>query len=227
MYPRMDSFNFKAIPFIILISLLPITKSCQVHLCSSEYSSLVSGHRELQKLQMRDIKPRISERLEYCNLLHAYNHCLKSLTRACRGKLDYHAVLALVRKWIDENQCPKDDYPGLNQRSRQAIRSGSFTSNLSPSNSHRNHDMPGSHRGDENSREEDGDANSDDETSHSINNHESTETNRRGKSSSHHPQCILYAPSLSSSGHHQNYYSPIPVSFLSIILIIISNILSR
>lgn len=223
----MNIIIFQAASLIIFISLLPITQSCQVQLCSSEYSSLVAGHRELQKLQMRDIKPRTSDRLEYCNLLQAYNHCLKSLTRSCRGKLDSHAVLALVRRWIDENQCPKDDYPGLNQRSRQAIRSGSFISNLSPSNSHQNHDEQDRHEEVNTSMEEDEDDNSDNEKSHPVNIHEaSSETKRRGKSSSHHPQCILYAPSLSSSGYHQNY-STILMSFLSIILTVIPNLLSK
>lgn len=225
----MNNLIFQFIPLIIFISSLQLTQSCQVHLCSNEYSSLVNGHRELQKLQMRDIKPRASERLilDYCNLLQTYNHCLKSLTRSCRGKLDYHAVLALVRRWIDENQCPKDDFPGLNQRSRQAIRSGSFISSLSPSNVHQNHDVPDRDEEESNLREEDKDVSLDEEISRPVNNQESSETRRRGKSSSHHPQCILYAPSLSSSGHHQNYYSTILISFLSIILIIIPNLLSK
>lgn len=222
------SSSFQVISIFIISFCFPLTQCCQVHLCSNEYSSLFAGHQKLQKLEMRDIKPRLSDRLEYCNLLEAYNQCLKSLSRSCRGKLDYHAVLVLVRKWIDENQCPKHDLPGLNFRSRQGIRSGTLITSLSSQSSSYSHQTHGdqdrhSNEDEGNTREEDGVNNSDDITA-SINiNQEPTEVRRRGKS--HHPQCILYAPSTSSSGR-RNYYSLNVMLILSIILSVTHEIFS-
>lgn len=240
------SSSFRSVPVLFFLSCLATqSESCQVHLCSNEYSSLVAGHRELQKLQMRDIKPRTSDRLEYCNLLHAYNHCVKSLSKSCRGKLDYHAVLALVRRWIEDNNCPKTDspLPGPNHRSRQAIRSGSFITNLSPSrsSSHQtNPDSDGDELEEESHSKEDEDDVNHEEDSHQVNNNHQesipiTEVRRRGKSSSssHHPQCILYAPtsSASSSGllHHNNFYTSLTylLSIIFNVFLIIPTLLYR
>lgn len=81
--------------------------SCQVHLCYNEYTHLASGYTKLQQRAsfVRSISTRDSLIREYCVNLQAYSVCMKGLSRSCRGKLDYHAVIAHVNKWIDDYNC--------------------------------------------------------------------------------------------------------------------------
>lgn len=85
---------------------LSLVHSCQVHLCYNEYTQLASGYTKLQQPSLvRSLATRDTLVREYCVTLQAYSVCMKGLSRSCRGKLDYHAVIAHVNKWINDYNC--------------------------------------------------------------------------------------------------------------------------
>src|SRR2546429_9638587 len=91
---------------LILLKIPLLVSSCQVQLCYTEYLNLVMGYKQLQRYQvLRDLRPRESLshlNQEYCQLLDAYGSCMRGLNKQCRGRLDYHAVIAHVKKWLDD-----------------------------------------------------------------------------------------------------------------------------
>lgn len=111
--------------------------SCQVHLCYNEYTHLASGYTKLQQRAsfVRSISTRDSLVREYCATLQAYSVCMKGLSRSCRGKLDYHAVIAHVNKWIDDYNCTG------NAKSRSPGKS-SFNLALRQQQADKNNDYP-------------------------------------------------------------------------------------
>ena len=106
---------------------------CEYHICSSEYAELVSsqqllngqreslldardqnhdvhdqnheGHSPSTDVHKSDPTVPTKEQVEYCNLLNAYNQCMKTQSKSCRGNMNYHAITAMVRKWLKDQNC--------------------------------------------------------------------------------------------------------------------------
>lgn len=103
---------------VLVLAVIRAASTCQVHLCFNEYTNLAHGYNQMQKYSvLRDFHSRETHTKQYCQLLDSYNHCMKGLNKSCRGKLDYHAVIAHVRKWLDDYNCTGT------QRIRQAVKS--------------------------------------------------------------------------------------------------------
>lgn len=98
--------NCKSVLVLFFTSLLNVTLACQVHLCYTEYTNLASGYSRLPRTSiLRSLNSHQTAVKEYCQSLEAYSACMKGLGKSCRGKLDYHAVIAHVKKWIDDYNC--------------------------------------------------------------------------------------------------------------------------
>ena len=78
-------------------------------------TSSQSGHDATAPSQNGQVS---KEQSEYCNLLNAYNQCMKTQSKSCRGNMNYHAIVAMVRKWLKEGNCS-----GSYHKSRQGVRS--------------------------------------------------------------------------------------------------------
>ena len=97
--------------------------ACQVHLCFNEYTSLAHGYSQMHKFSLlRDFSSRDARTQQYCRLLEAYNQCMKGLNKSCRGKLDYHAVIAHVRKWLDDYNCTGSQRTRHNVKATVSLR---------------------------------------------------------------------------------------------------------
>jgi hypothetical protein len=68
---------------------------------------------------LRDYHSRDIHKEQYCELLDSYNHCMKGLNKSCRGKLEYHAVIAHVRKWLIDYNCTSSETNSNNNRQQQ------------------------------------------------------------------------------------------------------------
>lgn len=91
--------------FLIFCGLQFVT-TCPVHLCFTEYTNLAKGYHKMQKVStQQDYNSQEANRNEYCKHLESYYHCMMGLNRSCRGKLDYHAVISHVRKWLEDYSC--------------------------------------------------------------------------------------------------------------------------
>ncbi|KAI1292233.1 Repulsive guidance molecule B [Halotydeus destructor] len=124
---------------VILFTLISSSTPCGVELCSREYAELVANQAILKQEHNRRHKNspshavQVRSNAEYCGLLHAYHHCMRTLSKPCRGNLEYHSVQTLVRTWLEQNNCsaaPKTKHigskPGSNLselRRQNAIRS--------------------------------------------------------------------------------------------------------
>ena len=110
-----------------------ILRVCDVHTCNQEYSIALNAHRihkqrqenPSQKKKKRRRKNNSTsiedeDRYHLCSLLTNYNLCMKNLGKGCRGSLEYHSVLSMVRKWMAEDDCQ-----GSHHKSRNGMRSAS------------------------------------------------------------------------------------------------------
>lgn len=130
---------------LFLASVLKASIACPVHRCYAEYTNLASGYNRLQQRSsiLRSLNSRQTAVKEYCQSLEAYSNCMKKLDKSCRGKLDYHAVITHVKKWIDDYNCTgsqKIRSPGKNslnltlRQQSEAARDYPWTGSSSISN---------------------------------------------------------------------------------------------
>ncbi|CAG2163034.1 unnamed protein product [Oppiella nova] len=72
-------------------------RCCNVEMCSREYSSVVEMSSQQQW-------SAVSEQ-QYCALVNAYQHCLRSIGKSCRGNLEFHTLQTLLKNWKHERNC--------------------------------------------------------------------------------------------------------------------------
>ncbi|KAI1291882.1 hypothetical protein HDE_07552 [Halotydeus destructor] len=98
---------------LALLSIVATVRSqCNMDLCSGQYADLVAKQASL----VRQVNVRSRERKtqsqqvadhsgQYCGHFVAYNQCLTSITKPCRGHLQYHSLLTLLQRWIKQYNC--------------------------------------------------------------------------------------------------------------------------
>ncbi|XP_054166369.1 uncharacterized protein LOC128963867 [Oppia nitens] len=82
-----------------LAVVITATMACNVDMCSREYSSVLQTSQSVASTATRD------QQQQYCGLLDAYQHCLKSIGRSCRGNLEFHTLQTLLKTWKHERNC--------------------------------------------------------------------------------------------------------------------------
>ncbi len=118
---------------IIITIIIGVLKSgvigCSVDLCSREYSSV---------LQISQSSPKAKSQ-QYCNLLNAYQHCLRSISRSCRGNLEFHTLQTLLKNWKQEYNCSQTSTQIINKQmvATPQRKSGQSLINSQNSNQHK------------------------------------------------------------------------------------------
>ena len=82
-------------------------------------STAVNPLDQLQQDSPVDEAKSSQRKDEYCSQLFQYNQCMRSLSKECRGHIDYHSVLTIVRKWMQQERCN-----GSHHKTRQGVRTG-------------------------------------------------------------------------------------------------------
>ncbi|RWS29840.1 Repulsive guidance molecule A-like protein [Leptotrombidium deliense] len=128
----------------MIASVVSLITGCEVERCSQEYAQSIEVRRQCQqslrkhnKLQKGSKEVQEEGSKEYCDLLKAYNHCMRVLSKSCRGNIEYHTLLTLVKRWIADNNCVGSKRP--KNTSICSTKSASVTtkSHSSNSNQHR------------------------------------------------------------------------------------------
>lgn len=91
----------------ILIFEVSVVMSCSVNMCSQEYGSVLQDLRQSLQTQQSSAKSQ-----QYCQLLNAYQHCLRSIGRSCRGNLEFHTLQTLLKSWKHDNNCSHSQTQG-------------------------------------------------------------------------------------------------------------------
>ncbi|CAG2107711.1 unnamed protein product [Medioppia subpectinata] len=79
-----------------------MVKACSVDMCSREYSSVLQMSQQWSA-GGGESSPDADH--QYCALVNAYQHCLKSIGRSCRGNLEFHTLQTLLKTWKHERNC--------------------------------------------------------------------------------------------------------------------------
>jgi hypothetical protein len=88
---------------VIYSTRLSPAKACSVHLCSNEYGGNVVGQQQalrMASVRTKSVRQLRRDRDQYCSLMKAYATCMQSMTKTCRGNLEYHTVSTLLKNWI-------------------------------------------------------------------------------------------------------------------------------
>ena len=86
---------------------------------SSSLSPSSSGSGVLYNPDLYNARAKQEESAEKCSLLLGYNSCMRTLAKSCKGNIEFHSVLAVVRKWMADSNCN-----GSYHRTRQGVKSG-------------------------------------------------------------------------------------------------------
>ena len=118
----MASAKWLLLVSVLWVHLAPSLQLCEVHLCSHEYTAGLDSNQKRRSAKLAGHKKGLDEEDQqvYCSLLNAYNQCMKTQSKSCRGNLEYHTVITLVRQWMAANNCS-----GSHHRSRQGMKDGS------------------------------------------------------------------------------------------------------
>lgn len=97
-----------------------ISDPCNSHVCQHQWNMNVHSMGNPAN-SARDYSLTSSQAVsdeKKCPALLAYNHCMKTLSKSCRGNLEYHTVVTAVRKLMEKSNCS-----GSHHKSRQGMRS--------------------------------------------------------------------------------------------------------
>jgi hypothetical protein len=108
-YTKIVAINVFLIYLLIPLTVLSLDVSaCNVDMCSREYSSVLS----LSQQQWTADTPESGQ--QYCSLLNAYQHCLRSISRSCRGNLEFHTLQTLLKNYKTQHNCSQTSTQAIN-----------------------------------------------------------------------------------------------------------------
>lgn len=104
---------------------------CNSHMCQHEYNINLASLLAYKTSKNNNGYPGAAGRSssatslsddKLCPIFLAYNQCMKTLSKSCRGNLEYHTVITAVRRVLEKSNCT-----GSHHKSRQGMRSSSPT----------------------------------------------------------------------------------------------------
>lgn len=99
---------------------------CNSHMCQHEYSINLASLNSFKRGRNNNgysggtfrTSGTSSSDEKLCPIFLAYNSCMKTLSKSCRGNLEYHTVITAVRRVMEKSNCT-----GSHHKSRQGMRS--------------------------------------------------------------------------------------------------------
>ena len=117
-YRKKVAINRFYIYLLIHLTVLSLSvNSCSVDMCSREYSSVLSMSGQQWTSEMSSSESG----QQYCSLLNAYLHCLRSISRSCRGNLEFHTLQTLLKNYKAQHNCSHITSHAINKDTTKTI----------------------------------------------------------------------------------------------------------
>ena len=93
----------------LLCLLWPVVSPCNVDICSREYGSVLTVPQQQWSSESSSDSTQ-----QYCSILNAYQQCLRSINKSCRGNLEFHTLVTLLKNWKNEKNCSQSSNQPFN-----------------------------------------------------------------------------------------------------------------
>lgn len=111
-------------PLLLLsIFVIVLGTGCQIEECSQKYNMAMEQAGEIDHQKSR----------LYCEIVQAYQKCIKSVASACRGDLNYHGSEFFIKKLMQSCYPPKGSGSGITKGIKNESHNGQSESTSLPS----------------------------------------------------------------------------------------------